>query len=455
MSKLYRSLLWSGLVVAGVAACGDDVTVTPPPPPPPATVHSVSVAPNPGNITAGGSVPMAVTVNADAGVATTVTWSSSNNAVVSVSTSGVATAVASAAPGTSVAITACSTVVTTVCGSATLNVIASNAPSVTSIAVTPKTAQLHTTGSDQTVQASAQVTGTNNPPQTVTWTSLTPAVASVSATGLITGLSTGTAVVTACSTLAGFTNVCDAATITVNTVSPASVQIQGVTWVQPNPLNSCTQGTGNSVPVILSNVRCQIEVTVQVNSGDQQLKRVDILMGPHGGTAKVVASQTFTAVGPGGPSLSPISSEITLSFDTRQLRLDPTSHALVPTVFNGNNEITSELFVQDVATPHGSNVVPVTMNNADQLVVLDHFTPGLSATFTPNNSTATFGSFFNATSVTFTGAQYISFSTVVPVAASLMRTAAPAPDWVETMVLLTMTLPVLGAAASIWYRTMP
>ena len=45
MSKLYRSLLWSGLIVAGVAACGDDVTVTPPapPPPPPSTPATISI----------------------------------------------------------------------------------------------------------------------------------------------------------------------------------------------------------------------------------------------------------------------------------------------------------------------------------------------------------------------------------------------------------------------------
>ena len=67
MSKLYRSLLWSGLVVAGVAACGDDVTVQPPPPPPAATVHSVSVAPTGVTVGTGTTLQMVATVNADAG----------------------------------------------------------------------------------------------------------------------------------------------------------------------------------------------------------------------------------------------------------------------------------------------------------------------------------------------------------------------------------------------------
>jgi hypothetical protein len=106
MSKLYRSLLWSGLVVAGVAACGDDVTVAPPPN---QGVQSVTVGPTGVTISVGQTLQMAAAVNADAGVATTVTWTSSNPATASVNpTTGLVTGVASG----SVAITACSTVAT-------------------------------------------------------------------------------------------------------------------------------------------------------------------------------------------------------------------------------------------------------------------------------------------------------------------------------------------------------
>ena len=72
---------------------------------------------------------MAAAVNADAGVATTVTWTSSNPATASVNpTTGLVTGVASG----SVAITACSTVATGVCGQATVTV-ASTTPAVISI----------------------------------------------------------------------------------------------------------------------------------------------------------------------------------------------------------------------------------------------------------------------------------------------------------------------------------
>ena len=126
MSKLYRSLLWSGLVVAGVAACGDDVTVAPPPN---QGVHSVTVGPTGVTIAVGQTLQMAAAVNADAGVATTVTWTSSNAATASVNPgTGLVTAVASG----SVAITACSTVSTGVCGQATVTV-ATSAPATISI----------------------------------------------------------------------------------------------------------------------------------------------------------------------------------------------------------------------------------------------------------------------------------------------------------------------------------
>src|SRR5215831_7037646 len=112
MSKLYRSLLWSGLVAAGVAACGDDVTVTPPAPPPAATVHSIAVAPNGVTVSVGSTVQMQAAVNADAGIATTVTWSINAPAsVATISASGLLTAVGVGA----VAIQACSTVNTAVC----------------------------------------------------------------------------------------------------------------------------------------------------------------------------------------------------------------------------------------------------------------------------------------------------------------------------------------------------
>ena len=121
MSKLYRSLLWSGLVAAGVAACGDDVTVVGPA----KVVHSVTVVPDGATISVGGTVTLTAAVNADSGLATTVTWKSSDVAKATVDANGKVTGVAAG----SVGITACSTANTAVCGGATVTVTAG--PTVT------------------------------------------------------------------------------------------------------------------------------------------------------------------------------------------------------------------------------------------------------------------------------------------------------------------------------------
>ena len=121
MSKLYRSLLWSGLVAAGVAACGDDVTVVGPA----KVVHSVTVAPDGATISINQTVQLVASVNADSGLATTVTWKSSDVAKATVDANGKVTGVAAG----SVGIQACSTVNASVCGAATVTVTA--APSVT------------------------------------------------------------------------------------------------------------------------------------------------------------------------------------------------------------------------------------------------------------------------------------------------------------------------------------
>jgi hypothetical protein len=415
MSKLYRSLLCSGLVAAGVAACGDDVTVTPPPPPPAATVHSVSVAPNPGNIAPGGTLQMVVSVNADAGVATTVAWTSSNAAVVSVSGTGLATAVAAAVPGTTVAITACSTVVTGVCGSASVTVSAVQTPTVTSVTVTPPSAGLVV---GQTITPTAAVVGTNNPAQTVTWSLATAGniISINAASGLITALANGTAVAKACSTVN--TAVCGSIAVTVTTPSPASVQITNVTYVptilvpdgEDNMVPSCIQGPGPSVPVVLTNVRCQIEVAVQVNSGDQTLSRVDVLI-----DGQVMASQSFSTT-PSGAELSPTSTDITLSFNTNQVRRN--NGFLVPVVTNGNGAITAQLFVVGASTPLASNAIPVVLNNDDALVALGSTGAISGVTITPESQTPSVtdddGNVWFTGNSTIAGPQYVSFSTKVP-----------------------------------------
>ena len=94
MNSVSRKLTLGMIVALGAAACGDDVTVTEqtPPPAPTPVVRSVVVSPSAATIAAGASFTFGAAVDADAPLATTVTWTSSNTAIATVTAAGVATA---------------------------------------------------------------------------------------------------------------------------------------------------------------------------------------------------------------------------------------------------------------------------------------------------------------------------------------------------------------------------
>jgi len=118
MQKVSRSIFTGLLVIAGLTACGDKVTVAPGGSSSAAApaVHSVTVTPPSASVSVGQSVQLVASVNADATLARTVTWASTAASIATVSASGLVTAVG---PGT-VAITAASTADPTVVGAATI-----------------------------------------------------------------------------------------------------------------------------------------------------------------------------------------------------------------------------------------------------------------------------------------------------------------------------------------------
>jgi hypothetical protein len=131
MQRVFRSSLVGLLTIAGLAACGDKVTVPPvQTTPPDLVVHSVVVTPSPVAISVGGSVILAAAVDAGSGVTVrTVTWTSSDATVASVDATGKVTGVK---VGT-VTITAAATADPNVKGAAVVTVgsVVSTAPTVT------------------------------------------------------------------------------------------------------------------------------------------------------------------------------------------------------------------------------------------------------------------------------------------------------------------------------------
>lgn len=379
MRKFPRSLLWAGLVAAGVAACGDDVTITPPPPPPPPptpTVRSISVAPSGITLIHPATQQMTAAVNADAGVATTVTWSAAPASVATISATGLLTTVGAG----NVAVQACSTVVTSVCGVATITVSTST-QTVTAVTVTPSNATITrpATGST-TLQLSAAVTGTNNPSQTVTWSVATPGLGTsvtVSNTGLVTVTSAaagGTVNISACSTVTGFTNVCGFAAITIAIPAPTTIQITSIT-------------TGATfIPVNINNVVGQIEFSITMDPGANSVQGVDVLI-----DGVVAATQNFSALqwetarakalaerASGNESANVL---LVLSVNTAEydcIKQGSTVCTGATTYKNGARAVSARARIANL-TPVATNVQTLIFNNANGIHVKSFTTTGTTA----------------------------------------------------------------------------
>ena len=192
MQKFTRSLFAVGAVL-GLAACGDDVSVTPPQEPLPAGIASVTVSPAQVTIAVGEKVILSASVATTQGTgspATTVTWSSNNTAIASVAASGEVTGVAA---GTTTVV-ATSTADNTKRGAAAVTV---RAPQVQSVTVQPTALALKV---GESATAVATVNRDAGAASTVNWASSATSIATVDATGKITAVAVGTAVITATST---------------------------------------------------------------------------------------------------------------------------------------------------------------------------------------------------------------------------------------------------------------
>ena len=177
------------------------ITVTSAPPPPP-VVTTVTVSPPTASIAVGATVALSATVkDAQGNVMTgqTIAWSTNNPAAATVSPSGVVTGVGAGAA-----------TITAACGgkSGTSSITVTSAPPpppvVTTVTVAPSTASIV---AGATIALSATVKdsqGNVMTGQTVIWSTNNPAAATVSSTGMVTGVAAGSATVTAtCSAKTG------------------------------------------------------------------------------------------------------------------------------------------------------------------------------------------------------------------------------------------------------------
>jgi hypothetical protein len=196
-------------------------------------VASVVVSPASANISVGATTPLSATPKDSAGnvlPGRVVTWTSSNLAIATVSAAGLVTGVAAGAA----TITATSEGKS---GSAALSV--ANVP-VASVTVTPATALILVGATVQLVATPKDSAGNVLSGRSITWASSAPALATVSSTGLVTGVSAGAVTITATSEGKSGTSA-----ITINTPSSG-----GAYYVSPTGTDavSCAQAQNVATP---------------------------------------------------------------------------------------------------------------------------------------------------------------------------------------------------------------
>ncbi|MCC6430931.1 MAG: Ig-like domain-containing protein [Gemmatimonadaceae bacterium] len=251
-----------------LSACDSSSTTTPAP----KTLSSITVSPATATLTIGGTQALAVTGTysdaTTAAITTGLTYTTSASTVATVTSAGVVTAVSAGS----------ATITASVSGkSATAAItVSAPAPTLSSIAVTPgsvnlapaATQQLTVTGTYSDATTAALASG-------VTFGSATAAVATVSASGLITAVGVGTSIITATHTASTRTAT---ATVTVAAIAGGALVFlddynSGVSFADFG-------GAANAVTVDATTL----------NNGRKTLKAVITATGGYSGGALVAAA---------------------------------------------------------------------------------------------------------------------------------------------------------------------
>jgi hypothetical protein len=382
MQKLFRSLIALG-GLAGLVACGDDVSVTEPPPAP---------------LTISGAPVTAVSVGAKVQLTASeaATWASSAANVASVDGTGLVTAVAA---GTA-SITATATADVNRKATVTITVVA---PAVRSVTVSPTSAILKpgdTQGFVANVDADAGVA------RTVTWSSSNTAVATVNATGVVTAVTPGAATITATST--ANTTVSGAAALTVRAPTPATISIQNITIA----------GVPGAPTANVNNIFGSIDVNMNVDPGEQVVQRAEVLI-----DGTVACTQNLTPAQSQDMRLAAAFDNVEDVIVSCQINTAAFSATTgVASFFNGAHTIAARAVIaggNDVATPS----TPLIFNNTSGVIAVVSNNNGTdpSSAINPGTGIQWIG---GAVTLTVTGVSYVAGTTVSSVTCSILGKTA-------------------------------
>lgn len=348
---------------------------------PAAAITGLQISPTTSNIAVGQSVTIVPTVNR-AGSAVTVayTYTSSSNAIATVNASGVVTAVA---PGVAT-ITVTATGTGTGFSSATLTgastvTVAALPQGITALNVQPTSLVL---GLGRTAQLSASAQQPSGAAAaTITYGTTVPAVATVSATGLVTAVAPGTAVITVTATSAANANFA-ASTLTQLvpvTVSPsANVTIQTITQgpIVTSYVNN-VDGNGDiqagilsanntqvNQPIDITNVRDQIQVVANLEPNGQRVDSVVAFIANADGSNRRAAARQLYSNGTASAG------NITLFVNTADFTVNFTAGTADVFYPNGQKLISVSVFTTEGTTAREiqnavNNRQTVNFNNID------------------------------------------------------------------------------------------
>jgi len=244
----------------------------------------------------------------------------------------------------------------TACGDKVTNVQGSGGDTtIHQVVVTPTAVTNLQVGGTFTLAASVDA-GPNAKNRTVTWSSSDATIASVDATGKVTGVKVGGPItITAKSTQDP--TVSGAAVVTV---IPSGGTTPVVTISTINQ-TVCGLGGCNSVPANLLNVANQVDVTVNVDASGQALSKITGMVKCGNDSVQVIQN---IASGNVAVSADEASSPVTLSFNTAAFN----STTGVPALHNG--QCTVSAFATTTGGQQSAvNSTSFTLNNADMAVV--------------------------------------------------------------------------------------
>jgi uncharacterized protein YjdB len=340
------------------------VTVSPVP------VGTVTVAPTTANVIRGQTTTLTVTVKDQNGTVVTdraVAWSSGNQSIATVSPTGVVTGVA---VGT-VTITATSE---TKSGNATINV---QPVPVATVTLAPPSVSLATTQQTTLTATVTDANGTVVTDRIVQWSTSNAGVATVTQSGVVTGVVPGNATITAASEGKSGTSTVNVSLLPVATVtvtpSPASVEVGGT-----------TQLTATTKDALGATLTGRTITWASESTGIATVSPTGLVKGVATGTATITA----TSEGKSGSSnvtvTIPAVATVTLAPPTATIPPGGTT-TFTPTLKDANgNTLTGR-----TVTWQSSNTSVATVNNSGVVTGVTEGTSTITATSEGKSGTAT------------------------------------------------------------------